>query len=330
MTEEELLKAVPELEEWEEREGYLTYLCTRLNMMARQVYTGRPAEEAPNAAVRKARKNAAPAAEELTPAELRGRVSGLEQVVKLMASTFLEHQIEQQDAVSLDSRLQGLKATARRFELLMKCATSPRDAPLQQLKDHNLLQKPPLTLLTLPYEVRERIFDRVALTMYPNATGSDRASISTEFDGHMDPDQSLLVFPLAQVSRQVRSEFLPRWHRIIELSFDWDPIYRNHADRWLELFGPSRIPMARSFRFQFGDDFVRVELRGAPPEPKSEYDTDDEAPEPSSVVQREILKVSTPPTWEPKARRARERRENNFEEGLQNYVVGLVVISTLR
>ncbi|KJX99874.1 hypothetical protein TI39_contig348g00041 [Zymoseptoria brevis] len=125
----------------------------------------------------------------------------------------------------------------------------------------------PFPLLELPNDIRVRIHDVIAAQMLPKHSSlRDRPLIQTHSNATQGWNQDLLVVPFTQVSKQLRLEFLPRWHRVVELNFDvtgtqYDP---DLIDEWIGVFGPSRVPLTRSFTFEFGDDIVRLELRGCP------------------------------------------------------------------
>lgn len=50
--------------------------------------------------------------------------------------------------------------------------------------------------------------------------GGDRDCTESQWDGSHDGGLDLVVLLLAQASKQVRAELLPRWYRTLELAFE--------------------------------------------------------------------------------------------------------------
>lgn len=118
-------------------------------------------------------------------------------------------------------------------------------------------EKPPVTFLDLPRELRDEIYELVApgewepkfCPWFPDSGIRNHSSLFPP--NYRDP-------ALAQVHRQIRAEFLPYFHRLMLVTFDV-PI-RPSAERWLKVF-ESRLPLIRSYRFQ-GFPFLIIRLSG--------------------------------------------------------------------
>ncbi|SMQ55146.1 unnamed protein product [Zymoseptoria tritici ST99CH_3D7] len=178
------------------------------------------------------------------------------------------------------------------------------------------VDKRPFRFLDLPAEIRTQIYDIVAADMHPKGLVR-RQRIGTYWD------HELLGTPLAQVNKQLRSEFLPRWFRIGECIVWGD----SECDQgWLSLFGASRVPLMRNFDFQFGDDSVKVELQGAPA--SVNYDCANNKffllPQESSISSGQRIRVSSPKAWNSTSAEVRKLRDDDFESKFQSFVESLL------
>lgn len=107
-------------------------------------------------------------------------------------------------------------------------------------------RKPSATFFDLPQELRDEIYDLVAsdewkqgfCPFFPDAGSSSDPFLFPP--NYRDP-------ALAQVNRQIRAEFLPRFHRLMLLGIG--PPLRPETERWLRVF-EDRLPLIRNFRFQ--------------------------------------------------------------------------------
>lgn len=338
--EDKLFEVAPALSDWKEREEHMPTLCAFLSGIAEQVYVDWEAAKITAELAKRVREEAAASAE-LTPAELRKRVAGLDRTIELMHETFLDYKKHFETATLSSSESDGANDLVARFEMLMSCATSPRGTPIDRLNERGLLPETGITFLTAPSEIRNRVYAILAADMFPMRPGGrDRTCIDTYASAQEDHPK-LLVFSLAQVNKQIRSEFLAIWHRILELLFDYDSsISPNLTSRWLKLFGPSRVPLTRSFRFSFGRyDSIRVELQRAPPPFRASDFPDQFGAAPAATLkdggsaQKEQVKISSPAAWSTNVNKVRQKKEAGFESRLQtetkllNFVKSVVVES---
>ncbi|EGP83637.1 unnamed protein product [Zymoseptoria tritici ST99CH_1A5] len=187
----------------------------------------------------------------------------------------------------------------------------------------------PFAFLELPYDIRVRVYDFLVDEKYSEGSyygrGDDKF-IEVPWSDHYHADEfhERVVFDFIQVCHQLRLEFLPRWHRAVGLRFSMAPYHEpKETETWLQVFGPSRVPLTRSFEFEFGDDKVCIELRGAQSRTVS---GDTRQLTDIGVALRDELKVSSPElykgNWE--GRRTRALREPGFEMHLQRFAETLV------
>lgn len=106
-------------------------------------------------------------------------------------------------------------------------------------------------LYDLPAELRNAIYDILSDT--------DAYVLSCTSIRPFDVPRLSDVEKIAQVNRQFRAEFLPRYHAIVGLAlYDYDRDDRDvHlSNSWLRCFGATRVPLTRRFVFYIGHDTV--------------------------------------------------------------------------
>ncbi|KXT11112.1 hypothetical protein AC579_647 [Pseudocercospora musae] len=247
--------------------------------------------------------------------QLWERFTDLERDIRLMYLAFLDEQARWLHATTPDAAQYRQPVGSALFREHNTYQSIAHNQPVRKpLARPSLRDKSTISFLDLPPEIRNQIYDSLAAeTLLEPSSPWDRHCIQTHWTPRPGITTDLLLSPMTQVSGHIRSEFLPRWHRHIELSFDCNADNEsNTIDRWLKAFALSRVPVTRSFNFLFGDDQVRIDLRGALR---------------NGCVQKEKVKVSSPPVKLTRMLKARSKRPENFERNLQGFVEALLVES---
>ena len=109
--------------------------------------------------------------------------------------------------------------------------------------------QPQTTFFSLPQELRDQIYDLVVRDI--TAGPSDDSGFSSV---QPRPAHKLCIKG-GRISRQFRAEFLPRLHRTMTfMIFDYRSTQRATRDqKFIEIFGPSRIPLSRRIQFCGGE-----------------------------------------------------------------------------